>query len=285
MTEERILISGDHYLGGLLLFFYRTIRRHLLLLVLPTVVVAALAFVVARQLPEVYSAQVSLRIGQVDGAATMNVQDTVLRINSPSFKRHVLQSMNFPADDDRSAQLVLTSLTARPETANTVAVFVRATTEQDVRRALDVTVRLLNEEQEKIRGPLIADVNQQLATSDANIARLLQAKDSASALMKATFDAPAPDSAAAISQRIWLLDLVSRNEQQLANAQTDRRTLAMRLSPLRTFPTALVDVDSVAPALVSLRPKTAMIVGGALTFLACLLYALALRPKTAGARR
>ncbi len=285
MTEERILISGDHYLGGLLLFFYRTIRRHLLLLVLPTVVVMALAFFVARQLPPVYGVQVSMRIGKVDGVEAVNAQDTMLRINSQSFKRHVLQSMNFSADNDRSAQLVLTSLTSRPETANTLAVFVRAATKQDVRRAVDVTIRLLNQEQEEIRGPLVADINQQLVASDANIARLLQARDTASALTKAAFEAPQPESAAAISQKILLLDLVSRNEQELANAQTERRVLARRLSPLRTYPAALVDADSAAPARMSLRSSTAMIVGGALTLLVCLLYAFILKPRIASARR
>ena len=255
------------------------------MLVLPTAAAMAVAFFVARQLPPAYGMQVSMRMGKVDGSEAVNAQDTLLRINSPSFKRRVLQSMNFSADNDRSAQLVLTSLTARPETANTLALFVRAATKQDVRRAVDVTIRLLNQEQEEIRAPLIADIKQQLAASDANVVRLLQARDSASALTKAAFDAPPPESAAAISQRILLLDLVSRNEQKLASEQADRRALAMRLSPLRTYPTALVDADSAAPARMSFRTSTAMLVAGALTLLVCLLYALTHQPRIAGAWR
>jgi hypothetical protein len=283
MSAEQGLISGDRYLGGLLVFFVRAVRHYLLLVILLPLAVAALAFFIARQLPPVYGTQASIRIGRVDGSELLSPQAAASRINSQAFKQRVLRSMNISLSDDQAARLVLTGLAARPDVSDAVVVGARGSTVQQVRQVLDVTVQLLNEEQERVAGPLLADIKEQLATSDANIASLLQARESLSTLAKA-FDAQSGDAASASFRAVWLLDLVSRSEQRLTSARAERQGLASRLGSWRNYPTNLLDGAFVLAAYLS--PRTAAIAGvaGALTLLICILFALMRQPRNTRAR-
>jgi hypothetical protein len=279
MSVEQGPISADQYVGGLLMFFYRAVRRNLLLVIILPVVVAALAFAIARQFPPVYGAQASIRLGRFDGAELMSLQSAVARINSPTFKQRALQAMNLPVvGKDRAAQLVAGSLTARSETSDMVAVTVNAPTVQQVRQALDVTVQLLNEEQDRIRQPLMADINEQLANIDANIVSLSQARDSLSAAAKAIEAQPA-DPASAGFRTVWLLDLASRNEQRLTIAKAERHAMVARLGSWKTYPTTLLDGTFLSPRVVSVSSARIAIVAGLAMLLACILYALMREPR------
>ena len=99
MSEDSGTISGDLYLGGLFTFFFWTIRRHLLLVIVLPLTVMAVIFFATRQLTPVYAAQLSVRIGKVDGAEVQSVQAVEVRINSEAFKTRVLHAMNLPPDD------------------------------------------------------------------------------------------------------------------------------------------------------------------------------------------
>ena len=149
MSEDSGTISGDLYLGGLLTFFVRTVRRHLLLVILLPLTVMAFTFFATWQSTPVYAAQVSVQIGKVDGAEVQSVQAAGIRIHSPAFKTRVLHAMNLPPGDP-STPVIFDSLTTRPETADLMTISVNAGSAERLRQALETTVRLLKEEQEKI---------------------------------------------------------------------------------------------------------------------------------------
>jgi hypothetical protein len=285
MTEDRSLVSGDQYLAGLLTFFYQALREHLLLVILLPSAAMAIAFFVAQQLSPVYAAQASIRIGRVDGTEAMTQHAAITRINSPSFKLRVLHSMNLPATgDDQSAQLILASLTARNETTDTLFVTVRAASDRGLRQALESTVRLLNDEQEKVQGPMVADIREQLSVVDANIARLTNAQDSLAALTKASvIRAPSGGQSSASASlalsNMLLSDLVSRNEQRLVSARVERVALATRLAPWRTYPTTFVDDIFFPKTPVFPRPLPITSFVGATALLGILLYALLSRRR------
>jgi hypothetical protein len=275
MSDVRSMIPGDQYLGGVLMFFCRAVRKHLLLVILLPLAAMAIAYFAAPHLPPLYTAQGSIRIGRVDGTDAMSVQNAVARLISQSFKQRLARAMNLPtAEHDRSAQLVLGSLTAKPEMSDTLAVSVRALTEQQARQAVDATIGLLNEEQDKIRGPVTADINAQIAIRDASIAIALEMRDSLSALEKDEPKVASGDPTSMALRRVWLSDLLSRNEERLATARTERQALAARLGTTRTYPTALVEDVLVSPTSSSPRPVTLMIFAGFAAFVAALVYAL-----------
>lgn len=260
------MVSGDKYLRGLFTFLCRTMRRHLLLLILLPLVAMAVAYLAAPQLPPVYSAQGSIRIGRVDG--TEAPVGAVSRINSSPFKQSLVQAMNLSLpDNSRSAQLIFSSLTARQETADSVAVTVRATTAQQAREALIAVVGLLNEQKQKIRGPLEADLKEQLATYDTTIAGLLATRESLSVLAKDDPKEVAADPTAAALSRMWLLDLLSRNDQRLSQARAERRALSIRLGAWNTYPAALVDDAFVSTGSAVARPVAIAIFAGGVVFL------------------
>jgi hypothetical protein len=274
MSDARGVISGDQYLGGLVGFFCRSIRQHWPFAMLLPLVAMAAAYFAALQLPPVYVAQGSIRLGRLDGAEAVSLLGAASRISSLSFKQRVVRSMNLPgAEAERPAQLIFGSLTVRQETPDTVAVTVRAVTDRQARDAVDIAVGLLNEEQRKIREPLEADIREQLAASDAAIANLLEARDSLSALAKEESKAAPGDPASATLRRVWLSDLDSRNEQRLAAARAERHTLATRLAVWRTYPTALVDEVFVSPSFAFAPPATVAIFTGVIIFLGFLLSA------------
>ncbi|MBR1277657.1 hypothetical protein [Bradyrhizobium sp. AUGA SZCCT0283] len=265
-------VPGDQYLGGLFTYLYRTIREHMFLTLLLPLVAMTITYVAALQLPTVYTAQGSIRIGRVDGAEAASPTSAVSRINSPSFKQRAIQATNSAGDGDQSAQL--SNLTARQETADTVAVSVRAATARQARDAIAAAVNLLNEEQRRTLGPLENDIKEQLAASDAIIASLVQTRESLLALAKEDSRGASGDPAFAALLRIWLSDLVSRNDRRLAVAKAERHTLWARLGAWRTYPTALLDEPYISIGYAVARPVTLAILAGGVVFLVSLLGAL-----------
>jgi len=270
-------VPGDRYLGGLFMYLCRTIREHLFLTVLLPLVAMAITYVAALQLPTVYTAQGSIRIGRVDGAEAVSPTGAVSRMNSLSFKQRVVQATNSAGDGNPPAQL--SNLTARQETADTVAVSVRATTAQQARGAITAAVNLLNEEQRRTLGPLEDDIKEQLAASDTTVASLVQSRESLLALATEDSRGASGDPAFAALLRVWLSDLVSRNEQRLAAARSERHALSARLGAWRTYPTALLDEPYISLGYAVARPATIAIFAGAAAFLVFLLGAMLRTPK------
>jgi hypothetical protein len=284
MSDARSMISGDQYLGGLFVFFYRLMRQHWPFAILLPLVAMAAAYFAAQQLPPVYLAQGSIRLGRLDGAEAISLSGAASRMNSLSFKQRVVRSMNLSgAEGARPAQLIFGSLTVKQETPDTVAVSVRAPTDQQAREAVGIAVGLLNEEQRKTKEPLEADIKEQLAAGDATIANLLEARDSLAALAKEESKVAPGDPASATLRRVWLSDLVSRNEQRLAAARAERHGLATRLAAWRTYPTALVDEVFVSPSLAFAPPATVAIFIGVIIFLGFLLSAAVRESKVPAA--
>lgn len=268
-------VPGDQYLGGILMLLYQTIRSHFFLFVALPLIAAIITYFGALQLPTVYKAQGSIRIGKVGGEDAMSVATATSRMNSPSFKQRVVQAINFPvADGGRSAQVILRSLAAKQDPPESIAVGVNATTAEQARDVLVVTVGLLNEEQSRIWGPLEADIKEELAATDATFAGLQTIKQSLSGLMKEEPKEPSSDLASAMLQRLWLADLVSRNEQRLAAVAAERRALTAKLSASRTHSTALADDVFVSSEFAIARPSTIAILAGVMVFLACLIGVL-----------
>jgi len=280
MSVPPSTVPGDRYLGGLLMFLGRTIRANLFLTVLLPLASVPIAYIAAQQMPTVYTAQGSIRIGRADGAEAISPTGAVSRINSISFRQHVVQKMNFPAaEGTRPAQLIFASLTARQETGDAVGVSVRAATAQQARDVMAVLVDLLNEEQRKTREALETDIKEQLATYDATIAGLLETRDSLSALAKEDSRRTSGDPESVMLRRMWLSDLVSRNEQRLVTARSERHTLSARLGAWRTYPTALLDEPFVSSGFALARPLTIAICTGAVVFLVSLACAMLREPK------
>jgi hypothetical protein len=285
MSEQRSLVSGDQYLAGLVIFFYQAVRKQLLLVILVPLAVMAITFFASQQLSPIYAGQASVRIGRVDGTEAISLQAAVARINSQAFKERVLRSMNLPTTgDDPPAQLIFGSLTARPETSDSLVVSVRADSNEHLRQGLQVTVRLLNDEQEKIQGPVFEDLRAQLTVVDANIAKLSETRESLLALTKASIAQATPGAQPGgrepvALQSVFLSDLVSRNEERLFNARTTRLALAARLNSWKTYPTTIVDDIFVSRTPIFPRSLLMTFFAGGVAFLGLLLYALLLGRK------
>jgi hypothetical protein len=278
MIGPPAMVPGDQYLGGLFMFLYRAIREHLFLTVLLPLAAMAFAYLAVLQLPPVYTAQGSIRIGRVDGAEAP--VGAVTRINSLSFKQGLVRAMSLSLSDSSwPAQLIFTSLTSKQETADSVAVTVRATTAQQARDALAAVVGLLNEQQQRTLGPLEADIKERLAAYDATIAGLLATRESLSVLAKDDPKEVPADPASAALRRIWLLDLLARNEQRLNQARAERRALAARLGAWNTYPAALLDDAFVSTGFALARPVTMAIFAGGAVFLMVLIGILLRGPK------
>src|SRR5258708_19343980 len=110
MNDGRGLVSGDRYLSGLFMILYQAIRTHLFLIVSATLAVMAIAYFAAQQLPVVYSAQASVRLGRLAGAEIVTAQAAVARMQSQTFKRNILNSINLPLESRQSALLIFSSL-------------------------------------------------------------------------------------------------------------------------------------------------------------------------------
>lgn len=276
MSEERTLISGHQYLGGLLIFLYRAVRNRLPLMIVVTLLVTVSAYFAAPQPALIYGAQASIQIGRVAGADAMGLQAAVARVNARSFKRQVLQSMNLPAvENDRASRLFFEGLTAKSEASGTLTVNILGASEQQARQALDVVVRLLNQDQEKVSEPMLADINAQIAERDANIVSLTKAREALLALTKASTTDAKPEGQADDDLRsVLVLDLLSRNENMLLTARAERRELASRLGSWNTYPTAIVDDVLVSSSPGSPRPSRIALLAGGFTFAGFLLYAL-----------
>jgi len=266
-------VSGDRYLGGLFMYLCRTIREHLFLTVLLPLLATAIAYVVALQLPTVYTAQGSIRIGKVDGVEAVSPAGAVSRMNSLSFKQRVAQATNSAGDRNRG------NLTARQETADTVAVNARAASAGQARDAIAAAVDLMNEEQRRTLGPLEVEIKEQLAASDRTIASLAQTRDSLLAVAREDSKGAFGDPAFAAMLRVWLSDLVSRNEDRVAAAKAQQRALSARLGAWKTYPTILLDEPYTSRGFAVARPVTIAIIAGVIAFPVLLIVAMLRAPK------
>jgi CHASE3 domain sensor protein len=279
MNVSRGNVPGDQYLGGLFMYLCRTIRQHLFLTVLLPLLAMAIAYVAALQLPTIYTAQGSIRIGKVDGVQAVSPAGAVSRMNSLSFKQRVAEAMNSAGGRNQPVQFFPGNLTARQETADTVAVSVRAASPRQARDAIAAAVNLVNEEQRRTLGPLEAEIKEQLAASDTTIASLAQTRESLLALAREDSKGASGDPAFAAMLRVWLSDLVSRNEERLAAAKAEQRALSARLGEWRTYPTTLLDEPYTSPGFAVARPVTIAIVAGTVAFLVLLVVAMLRTPK------
>jgi hypothetical protein len=281
MSAGQSPISASPYLGGLLVFFVRALRSYLPLVVLLPLAAAVVAFIVAGRIPPAYVAQASIQIGRVDGAQLLDPQIVTSRLNSQAFNQRMLASMMNSPEGSHGRQSVLATLTARPGSAGNVDVVARASDAQQARRALDVTVQLLNEEQEKLAQPLLAGIKEQLASSEAEIASLSRDREKLSTLVKTIEEDPG-DAATARFRSAWLMELVSRNDRQLAEARAARSVLASRLGLAKTYLSELLDGAFVSPT--ELSPHKTLIAGevAVLTLFICILFALMRYPKSTG---
>jgi hypothetical protein len=275
MSEERATISGQQYLAGLFLFLYKAVRGSLFLMIATTLVVTLIAYFATPRPALVYGAKGIIQIGRVAGMDAMDPEAAAARVMGPSFKRRLLQSMNLSAaENNRATRLFSDGLTVKPESSGNLTVNIGGASDEQARQALDVVVRLLNEDQEEFRGPVLANINAQIAESDANIASLLKTRESLLALTKAPPTGDKPEAQAADLQSVWVSDLLSRNENSLMTARADRRERASRLGSWNTYPTAIVDDVVVSSSPASPRPSRIAFLAGGFTFVGFLLYAL-----------
>jgi hypothetical protein len=280
MSEERTPISGHQYLVGLFIFLYRAVRNRLPVIIVVTLLVAVIAYFATPRPEQIYGAQARVQIGRVAGTEAMSGQAAVARVNAPVFKRRVVQSMNLPPGDDRDARVILDGLVAGPDTADTIVLNSRAYSEEQARHALELAISRLNTEQDRIAKPAIADIQEQIAEIDANIANLSKVQAAIWPLMKV----PAPSTQSEIEKgdprSVQLLDILSHNEQALTAARAARRGIVSQLSTWKTFPTAIVDDEIlVSSAALSPRPSKIAFLAGGFTFVGFLLYALLSRRR------
>lgn len=282
MGEDRGPISGDQYLGGLFVFVYQAIRKHLLLIVAAALVVAAIAYFATPRPAPIFEVQTSIKKGKAAGVDLTDLQNTVARINAPSFRRHLLQLLNLSITD-RAGRLISDSLTAKAETSDLLGVSLRSTNEEQGRRALDLVVKALNDEQEEIAKPLLSDTKEQVAEIDANIASLSKIQGTLQQALLSTAKAPgaggASDTQAPDLRGVWLLDALSRNEQALIDARAERRDLASRLKKASSYPTAIVDDVIVSSIPTSPRPSRIALLAGLFTFLGAVVFMVVSRRR------
>ncbi|QIO32751.1 hypothetical protein [Bradyrhizobium sp. 1(2017)] len=286
MSEVQRPISIAEYVGGLSAFLGRSVQKRLSTIALGTLAVMLTVFLVSQVMPVRYTATASVRLARVDDDDLTTPQATATQMNLRTFQVRALHAAGLAAGpDDRDRKLILDSFNARPNTAGTLTLVVTAAGEKQAGDALEAAVSQLNNEQEKLRAPLVSDIEARLALVDANIASLTRIRESL-----ATSDSISPSAAgdplALAWRRLWLLDLTTKNEESLAAANALRRRLASRLGPANTYPASLS--DDVIIVQISPRPIRHAIFAGAIALLALLLYAMIRMPGPAprgGAQR
>lgn len=274
MNDTSASISSVAYVGGMLAFLGRSVRVRLLLIVLGTLITMLAVFLVDRMRTPVYLAEGTIRLGRIDGADIMPMPATAVHMNSMPFERRVAEAVGSAKDGGDA----FNGFTVRPETPELASISVSGPSEQRVTEALQAIVRTLNTDQEKLRSPVLAELKTQMAMIDANIASLTKVRETLGSTDTITPSASG-DAASLALLRVWLLDLLSRNEEKLAAANNERRALATRIGPSKTYPATLNDDASIRQ--VSPRPARNAILAGAIALLALLLYAMMSGPKLA----
>ncbi|OSJ21480.1 hypothetical protein BSZ19_49660 [Bradyrhizobium japonicum] len=260
-------------------YLARSVRFRLKSIVLIPLVAALVVFVGDWMRPVGYAAQAVVRVGRVDGAELAPMSSIVFQMNSASFKRRAFGTADSSAAGDAKARrLILDSFDVRPATSEMLALFVGAPSEQAATEALQAAVRTLNADQEKIRALALSEVNTQIALVDSNIASLIRVREELASLGSIGPSA-ASDPASMILRRVWLLDLIVRNEEKLVVATNDRRALAERIGPSKTYPATLS--DDVTVRQVSPNPLRHAIFAAAIVLLIMLVYAMVSRPASA----
>jgi hypothetical protein len=279
MPVSPATVPAGEYIGGLGAFLYRVIREHVLLLTALPLVAMAIAYFAAQRIPPVYTAQGSVLIGRLEG---MDIPaGAPSRINSLPFKQHLLRTLGPLSGGGKAGQLIFSSLAAKQETADTVAVTVRAVTEQQARDALTAVVSLLNEQQQKAKAALEADVGVRVAAQDQMIAGLVASKESLSAVGREDAKDATVDPAPAALRKIWLMDMSLRNDEQLNKAMAERRALLARIGGPDTHPAALLDDVYLSTASTLGSPVMVAILSGGAVFSLLLLAMLLRGPKVA----
>lgn len=281
MNDTSASISSVAYVGGMLGSLGQSARARLRLIVLGTLIAMLVVFVVDRMRPAVYSADATIRLGRIDGGDVMPMAATALHMNSAPFKRRVEEAVGSAAGGDKGGEQTFNGFSVRPETPELASVTVSGPSEQRVTEALQAILRTLNADQEKLRLPVLGELNAQLAMIDANIASLRKVRETLAATESITPPTPGDPVALAL-RRVWLLDLVSRNEERLANATNERLAFATRLGLSKSYPATLNDDATIRQ--ISPRPARNAVFAGALALLVLLLYAMMTEPKPARAR-
>lgn len=277
MNDDSVGVSSVKYLGGMAGFVGRAVRVRLILIVPAVLAVLLVVFLVDRMRPVVYAATGSVQLGRVDGAELMSLEASSLHMNSKSFRRRVLKGMNLTGRDGRAGELIFDSLNARPQTTGTLLLVVRAPTEEQGRQALETAVSQLNEDQKRIRAPFLSELNSQLAVVDANIDSLRKIREALANPGSLSSETSA-DAASVALRRVWLLDLLAKNEERLTAAMRERLALGTRLGLTKTYP-AMLDDDAIVTQY-SPRPARNAMFAGAIVLLVLLLYAMVRPPAS-----
>ncbi|MBM7484094.1 hypothetical protein ACVWWI_002587 [Bradyrhizobium sp. USDA 3686] len=281
MSGLEMRISVVEYVGELSTFFGRSVRKRLIAILSGTLVAMLIAFLVSRMLPTTYTATADVRLARVDGADLMTPQATATHMNLRAFLIRALDAPGLAEGRaDRGRGLIPDSFYARLGTSSSLTLIATAASEQQARNALEAAVRQLNQDQEKLRDPLLSELNGQLTLANTNIASLMRIRESL-----ATTDSITPsasgDSVALAFRRVWLLDLMAKNEEKLAAATVEQRALTARIGLTKTYPASLS--DDVVIVQVSPQPLRHAIFAGAIALLAMVLYAMIRMPGPARA--
>jgi hypothetical protein len=275
--QSRAEISVDRYLGGLLMFMYQESRRYLIATVLSALMVGLIAYFSTPRTAPVYGAQALVQLGAAGGQQLATKVAAAASINAPPFQKQVLQAVGASADDPNFARFIADSLSNRTDNTDLISVNVRAADEQRVRQVFEVMLRLLNEKQEKLREPLLARVNARAVTLDTYIASLTKTRDSLLALAKEAVADPSRSAEGTSPSllAVLLLDLMAKNDKELASTRTEKEAVQELLGETRTYPTRIAD-DDLRVSLIggSGRPLRTALLAAAITLVGFMLFAL-----------
>ncbi|KJC34262.1 hypothetical protein UB31_39460 [Bradyrhizobium sp. LTSP849] len=276
MNDQSASISTVSYVGGMFAYLVRSVRSRLKITVLAVLVAALIVFAADWMRPVVYAAQAVMRVGRVDGADVAPMSSIVFQMNSVSFKRRAVGGADESVDSgDKGHKLILDSFVVRPATSDMLTLFVGAASEHTATEAIQAAVRVLNADQEKIRAIALSELDTQITLVDSNIASLTRIRESLASPGSIASSAES-DPASLMLRRVWLLDLIARNEEKLAAATSERRALAERIGPSKTYPATLV--DDVAIRQISPNPFRHAIFAAGIVLLLMLVYAMVRKP-------
>jgi hypothetical protein len=276
MNDSSADISSVAYVGGMLAYLGQSARARLRLIVLGTLLTMLIVFLLDRTETPVYLAEATIRLGRIDGEDVLPMPATAVLMNSMPFRRRVADAVA----SDKGGGPGFNGFSVRPETPELASVSVSGSSGQRATEALQLIVRTLNADQEKLRVPALSELNGQLELVDTNIASLMKVRETLASTEAATPSAPGDPVALAL-RRVWLLELVTRNEERLAAVVNERRALVARIGPGKSYPATLS--DDVTVRQISPRPARSAVFAGALALLVLLLYAMMVKPTPARA--
>lgn len=245
-------------------YIARQLAKSIKLVILTGVIGALVGAVMSPFVHPRWVARMTVQIGQIsapqgEGSVLSrpveNQLTAVDRYNLPALHLRVLSDLGLsaPENGDRASTLIFDSLLAAPaRSADLIQLQVSAYSRAQATAALLASFKALSADQQKMFGPAVNDMKQQLADASAKLA---EAERDYQSIQSSTGEG---NSGAPDSRNVLATNMATLINKQILDLRQQIAALQQSLSPLLTYPTRIVEAPYV-PVRPS-TPSTAMLI-------------------------